>query len=246
MHHAASASSIVVAAISPTTPAATPASRRWSRAILDHALEPVEEQQGEGERRQENPRGDRQRARQPARLIADEGREDDQRRRDDARQRQPVEELRVAQPAAPDRIVADERDRGVGAAKGQQARLEPGEEQQRRSGRAFALRRASRRCSGRAVSTATSAAATSTAAGGGEPAAPRRRNKPAPPRPGRSRSSPPAASRRRADRDRPQPAIARGHARRCGEPRGRSARSRRSGCPGTARPAVAALRSSWP
>ena len=52
--------------------------------ILDHPLQPVVEQQGEGEGGKENAGGDRQRPGQPAGQIADEGGEDDQRRGDDA------------------------------------------------------------------------------------------------------------------------------------------------------------------
>ncbi len=97
--------------------------------VGDRPLQMLVEQQPERECRQENPGGHRQTAGKSTRDIADERREDDEGRGDDPRQRQPIEELGLADPAVADGIVAHERDRRVGAAEGQEPGLEAGKEQ---------------------------------------------------------------------------------------------------------------------
>ena len=90
---------MVVAAMSPRTPAATPARSR-AAAVFDQPLEPVVENQGEGEGRQEYPGGDRHTPREPAgrkpmkvaKMISGAGR---------PRKEQAVEELAVADPPRP-------------------------------------------------------------------------------------------------------------------------------------------------
>ena len=97
------------AAIRPITPAATPRRNGPEAVVLGDRDELAVEEDREDEGGDEDAERHRQRARQAAGDVADEGREDDQRGGEDAADREAVDELALGQPVlAADRDVVED------------------------------------------------------------------------------------------------------------------------------------------